>query len=521
MAADARRYRFGPLERRGLVGALRAGQVGVLGVGLVVVIVLLQVSRSPAMVFAVLLVVLAIIGVCFAPVAGRTIEEWTPVVLAWTLRGGRRGQRWRSTLPIGGRTGRTRHIGRPGRNGHGPDADHGQDDDEEEVEPVSLPPQVAGVMLLAAPLRGEDVGVLKDAKAKTYTGVLSVRVRSFGLLDQTEQERRLAGWGSVLAGLARENSPVRRLQWIERTVPSDGDQVARYLQEERDPTVPLATSSVASYIELVESAGAVTQDHELFVCVQIDAKKAWRQVKRLGKGDQGAVALLLRELETLAERLVAADVQVQGALRPRMLARVIRDAYDPYGRTFRNRLAAVSPEQAGTLPAHAWPLAADATWSEYRTDSALHATYWVAQWPRIDVGATFLAPLLMQTNVLRSVSTVMEPVPPSVAIRKVEAARTTDIADEQTRSRQGFVTTARKRQQQDATMRREEELADGHAEFRFAGYVTVSAPDEETLERSCAEVEHAAQQARLELTRLYGQQGEGFTFTLPLARGLK
>lgn len=518
VTADARRYRFGPLERRGLVGALRTGQVVVLGVGLVAVIVLLQVSRSPAMVFAVLLVVVAVIGVCFAPIAGRTVEEWAPVVVTWAVQGGRRGQRWRSTLPAAGRRSRASMLPPPGRNGDGPDDG---DPALDSKQPVSLPPQVAGIMLLAAPLRGEDVGVLKDAKAKTYTGVLSARVRSFGLLDQTEQERRLAGWGSVLAGLARENSPVRRLQWIERTVPSDGDQVARYLQEERDPAVPLATSSVASYIELVESAGSVTQDHELFVAVQIDAKKAWRQVKRLGKGDEGAVALLLRELETLAERLVAADVQVQGALRPRMLARVIRDAYDPYGRTFRNRLAAVSPDQAGTPPGQAWPLAADATWREYRTDSALHATYWVAQWPRIDVGATFLAPLLMQTNVLRSVATVMEPVPPSVAIRKVEAARTTDIADEQTRALQGFVTTARKRQQQDATMRREEELADGHAEFRFAGYVTVSAPDEDALERSCAEVEHAAQQARLELVRLYGQQAEGFTFTLPLARGLK
>jgi hypothetical protein len=115
----------------------------------------------------------------------------------------------------------------------------------------------------------------------------------------------------------------------------------------------------------------------------------------------------------------------------------------------------------------------------------------------------------------------MEAIAPSVAIRKVEAARTTDIADEQTRARTGFVTTARKRLQQDATVRREQELADGHAEFRFAGYVTVSAPDSEALERSCAEVEHAAQQARLELIRLYGQQSEAFTFTLPLARGLR
>lgn len=514
MAAEAHRYRFGPLEKRGVVGGLRTGQVAIAGVTLAAVIVLLQVSRSALMVLAVLLLILAAAGVCFAPVAGRTVEEWAPVLLAWALRGGRRGQRWRSHAPTRGRRARTRATG---RNGDGPDHDR----DEPPEEPVALPPQVGGLALLAAPLRGEDVGIVKDARAKTYTAVLAVRVRSFGLLDQTEQERRLAGWGSVLAGLSRESSPVRRLQWLERTVPSDGDQVARYLQEERDTTVPLATSSVASYIELVESAGAVTQDHELFVALQIDAKKAWRQVKRLGKGDQGAVTLLLRELETLAERLVAADVQVQGALRPRMLARTIRDAYDPYGRTYRNRLATLDPERAGVDPSQAWPLAAEASWGEYRTDSAVHATYWVAQWPRIDVGATFLAPLLMQTNVLRSVSTVMEPVALSVAIRKVEAARTTDIADEQTRARTGFVTTARKRLQQDATLRREEELADGHAEFRFAGYVTVSAPDADALERSCAEVEHAAQQARLELTRLYGQQAEGFTFTLPLGRGLR
>ena len=503
-AQPVRRYRFGPLERRGIVGGMRTGQAAVVAVSLIGVVVLLQLSSSPAVVFGALLLATAAAGIAFYPLYGRTPEEWVPIVWAWTLRRVRGRTRHRSTAPTRGAQGDP--LG-PGEN---------------DVElPVSLPEEVGALDILAAPLRGEPVGVVKDRKANSYTAVLAVRVRSFGLLDSTEQERRLAGWGAVLAGLARENSPVRRLQWVERTVPSDGDEVARYLQEERDTTVPLASSSVASYIELVESAGAVTQDHELFLALQLDARRAWRQVKRLGKGDRGATALLLRELETLAERLVAADVQVQGALRPRMLARAIRDAYDPYGRTNRTRLAAVDPERAGVDPAHAWPTAADASWGTYRTDSALHATYWVAGWPRIDVGATFLAPLLMQTNVLRSVSVAMEPVAPSVALRKVEAARTTDIADEQTRQRQGFVTTARKRLQQESTARREEELADGHAEFRFAGYVTVSAPDEDALERACAEVEHAAQQARLELQRLYGEQESAFTFTLPLGRGLR
>ncbi len=501
MAEDrVQRYRFGPLEHRGIVGGLRGGQVAVIAVSMVAAVVLLNAGSSPLLVFGACALTVAGAALALYPVQGRTAEQWAPVALAWGARVARGGRRWRSGAVSAGAHGSTR--------------------DGDVQAPIALPEEVGPVELLAAPLKGEDVGVIKDRKANTYAAVLAVRVRSFGLLDRSEQERRLAGWGVVLSGLARENSPVRRLQWLERTVPSDGDEVARYLQEERDTTVPLASGSVASYIELVESAGAVTQDHELFVALQIDARRAWRQVKRLGKGDAGAIALLLRELEVIAERLVAADVQVQGALRPRMLARTIRDAYDPAGRTNRNRLAAVDPARAGTDPTQAWPVAVERSWAEYRTDSAIHATYWIARWPRIDVGVTFLAPLLMQTQVLRSVAVVMEPIAPSEAIRKVEAARTTDVADETTRQRQGFLTSARKRSQQDATARREQELADGHAEFRFAGFVTVSAPDAEALERSCAEVEHAAQQARLELVRLYGQQPEAFTFTLPLARGL-
>jgi hypothetical protein len=85
----------------------------------------------------------------------------------------------------------------------------------------------------------------------------------------------------------------------------------------------------------------------------------------------------------------------------------------------------------------------------------------------------------------------------------------------------GFVETARTRRVSEAAVQREDELADGHAAVRFAGYVTVSARSEEELERHCSEVEHAAQMARLEPLRLYGQQEEAFSYTLPLCRGLR
>jgi len=70
-------------------------------------------------------------------------------------------------------------------------------------------------------------------------------------------------------------------------------------------------------------------------------------------------------------------------------------------------------------------------------------------------------------------------------------------------------------------LRREAELAAGHSEVRLAGFITVSGRDRDELRRASSEVlEHAAR-ARLELHRLYGQQAEAFTFTLPLCRGLR
>ncbi len=99
---------------------------------------------------------------------------------------------------------------------------------------------------------------------------------------------------------------------------------------------------------------------------------------------------------------------------------------------------------------------------------------------------------------------------------------TSEEADEQLRTERGFRTTARRRKQQQATMRRERELAEGHQEVRFAGYVTVSARDLDELELACDQVEQAAHQSYIDLQPLWGQQDAGFTQgALPLARGLR
>jgi hypothetical protein len=158
-------------------------------------------------------------------------------------------------------------------------------------------------------------------------------------------------------------------------------------------------------------------------------------------------------------------------------------------------------------------------WAALRSDGQWHATYWISEWPRVDVGADFLSPLLVAEG-RRAVALVMGPVPFERAMRQARSARTADLADEEIRSRAGFLPSARRRREADGATVREEELAEGHVEYRFSGYVTVTASDHRSLEQSCAETEQAAQESRLEIRRLYGRQAEAYTWTLPLARGL-
>lgn len=121
---------------------------------------------------------------------------------------------------------------------------------------------------------------------------------------------------------------------------------------------------------------------------------------------------------------------------------------------------------------------------------------------------------------MRTIAVTIEPVPYSQAMRRAEAAQTAEIAEEMQRSRQGYATTARTRRRAESVSRREEELADGHAELRISGKIRISRGSLEDLERAEGPTEHAAALARLGLQRLYGEQAAAFADTLLLAGGL-
>lgn len=484
---DVPRFQFGPLERRGLLLGLGPLRLGVLGAT-----AFLAVAAAAAGAAVVGVFVLALgAGFTLVPLRGRTACERAPVLAAHLLRKATGEARWHNDSPLLGHRG---------------------------TEPTlpTLPRHLRGVRLEAArgPF-GAEMGVVLDHG--TMTAVLEVRPVAFALAEADEQARRLAGWGSAVSGLGREGSPVTRVQWVERTAPADDGELSRAARDRLG--VPEAHLLAASYLELVDQAGPTTQLHECHVALQVEEHRAGRFLRH--GGDEALKGVLRRELATFAQALATAEVEVIRALPLRELARAIRVAHDPTQRPAMARRAALDPQRAGLSPGAAWPMATEERWSSYGADDAFHATYWVEEWPRTPVRPGFLSPLLVGSLSSRAMSVVVEPVPPGRAARAVERARVSDVADEELRSRVGLWSSARRRRQAEGTARREEELADGHADCRFSGYVTVSAKTPEALEAACSEIEQLAQQCRLQLTPLSGAQPEAFAYTLPLARGLR
>lgn len=513
-SGDRVRYRFGPLERRGLIAGWRGGQIASVAAGLVVGVFVLRWRPSVAGVILALGFAGAGVMVAVWPVGGRTAEQWCPLVVRWAMAG-----LTGSRLQLAGapRTGQAVRVDADGVATPVPAAPG-------RPPGVRLAPTgvFEGLRLVGCPVAdgATDAGVAIDARSRTATAVLAVRGHSFALLGPSDQDARVAGWARVLAALAREGSAVHRVQWVESCLPDDGGGARRYLRHHAE--LDGESAAARSYSDLVEQSAPVTRRHRTLLAVSVHTSHAGRAIRASGGGDAGVGAVLLREAMALQRLLEDTDATVEGILSPDALAAVYRQAMAPLSQLVSpgsppfGRDSDVGGTGAAGPP---WPMAVAPTWDAVHTDGTWHATYWIAEWPRVDITPDFLGPLLF-SSVRRSISLVMEPVSPSRAARQVAQARTADIADGELRRRGGFLVTARQTREKEGVEHRDTELADGHAQYRFSGYVTVTADDRDALREGCAALEQAGGQARLELRRLYGEQDVAFACTLPLGRGL-
>ena len=486
------RYVFPPPERKRVLGPFTAGQLATVGtVAVVAVFGVARTNPTPGgIVVAVVLLGLAA-AVVMAPVQGRTLTEWAPLILRYGLGRLRGRTDFRARAPLHGHSG----------------------------ERLRLPAELGDLEIVAHPWQERVLGVLIDRAAGLYTAALEVYGPQFLLETTSRQEELLGRWGGVLARLAGPGD-VHRLQWILRTSVDDAASLVEDLRESRTDDLATAAELVRSYLALLATTATGAARRLTLVVVQISAQRSARAVRQAGGGDQGACAVLEQSLDALARELADLGVEVAGPLDPRSYQGVIRVAFDPAAQVELDTLARVDPGK-GWGSDWPWPMATEERWGNYRTaDRAWHRSFTLAL-PLGEVPADWFAPMLLgDSAVTHTVAMTVQPVPRQQANREVTRSLTRLLAEDERKQRFGQVQTAEDAKQESATVQRMEELADGHADVRYAVTVTVTAPDLETLDQACQSVDHVVGMASCELRQLEGQQAQAFTWTLPLARGL-
>lgn len=470
--AAARRYRFAPLERGGVILGCDLVQCVVLGAGLLTSAFL---ARAVVVPIAALPLVAGAL-VAFARVAGRPVREWIPVVTSWRLLRAR--EVWCATVPLLGT-----------------------------ASTPSLPPFLAGIELLEVEApewvrrqRVGAVGVLLDERAHKATAVLRVAGREFSLAERSEQDRMVAAWGAALAVFCRERSPVARVTWTECVAPAKADEHRAFVREHA-----VEAPGRAEYLALVDDARSFSARHDVLVTVTVDERRLRPGRERAARGD-ALIAALLEEVRLFTHRCTEAGLAAEAPMAPESVTAVLRGRLDP--------ARAAAPVAAGR-----WgPMAVQPAFESVRVDDTVHRAYWVAEWPRLEQPADWLAPLALHGTGTRALTVVYEPVPVSRSARGVARDAIRLQADEDQRRRGGFRIGAPQRRAQQAVAEREAELVAGFVELRYAGFVVVSAPERATLDERSAEIEQTAARVGLDLRPLHAQHDLGLAATLPIAR---
>lgn len=496
MSTGSRTYRFPSRDRNGWLLGLQAAQCVILGVGIFVGGILLNVG-APA---PVILVTVCASGIAaFAPLAGRPGYTWIPVIAAWLMGRSKTAGLWTAPIP---RFRVTRDQTIEGR-----------------LQPT-WPRFIHGVEIHEHDgwRPNSKMAVIYDSRTGTRTGLLRVTGREFSLIDRADQEHLLAGWGDTLAAFCKERSPVTAVRWFEWSAPADA---SAHLEWTRDHVGTNTDAKIVDdYIDMVAAAGPMSTRHETIVTVTVGGTRGWTGRRVQDRNISTQIDTLRDELRLLASRLESTGLIVDPPLTSSDAAELIRLRLDPFGQATQQDAGRTLAELAGIRQVqNAGPMATKLEWSHLVVDGAVHACFAIVEWPRLEVPPNWMEPLLLHAGGIRTVAVHLEPVAPSKSQRQVDKDSTRLVVDAEQRSRSGFRVGAHHRRAETDVAEREAEIVAGYYELEFCGLVTVTAANCETLERSCAEWQQIAAQSGIQLRRLNGQHDTAFACTLPLGIG--
>lgn len=482
------------------LGALGLLGTVVLFLGLIAVVIALEVSKVAAVVIAVLLV--ATLVPLVVRVNGRSGAQRAFVRLAWWSGRRRRMHSYRSglTSPVAG--GRHR-----------------------------LPGLAAQSEVFACVDAYERPFGMVHVPAQGHCSV-TFRADADGaaLVDSSQVELWVAGWGQFLAALGHEPGLVACTVTVE-TAPDPGVRLAQAVAGQVVAGAPELARRVLAEIVDTYPAGSAVISTRIQVTYRMSSPAGRRSVAEM------AVELGTR-LPGLAGLLAGTGAGAVAAMTVGELAETVRVAYDPaaavqveLSHADPRAAAPPAPSAGSTLPttppaapgaveavtwADAGPVAAEEGWDSYRHDSGVSTVWAWSEAPRGTVSSRVLLPLLRpHSDIARKrVSLVFRPHEAGQAAAIVER----DVRTARFKAGQRSAgPLAREDVDYRAAVQSAAEEARGAGLTRLSVVVVATVTDPGRLRQARAVVEGSlAPAARLGLRRAFGAQAATFTATLPV-----
>ncbi|GGS99023.1 hypothetical protein GCM10010156_66450 [Planobispora rosea] len=365
--------------------------------------------------------------------------------------------------------------------------------------PWHLPGVLAPTRLLdvADPGRGR-IGIVWNQRTGAMSATLMLSPAGALLADTGDVNRRVAGWGALLAGLA-DDATIRHAALTVELVPEPGTQLTDHVHDRLDPASPaLARSVMGELVATAPRTSAQVRTRLTITCDPSIGAATPRQVP-------DAVAELLRTLGGLAISAAGAEVVARASASD--MIRIVRTAYDPASEAVTDGWNDLRWHEAS-------PIHAREGYDLYRHDGAYSASWVLAELPRQQVTHDVLLRLLSPGRHRRRITLLYRTLPRDMAAQLLEREVNAAATREELSRRARRSSTARDRADATRAARAAAEEAAGAGLVQVSLYVTVTVAERAQLAEACREVEQAAGHSRLRLRRAYGGQAAGFAVGL-------
>lgn len=392
------------------------------------------------------------------------------------------------------------------------------------VGTLNLPGRLSAVRLWET----GAMAVAFDPVDRTFSITAELVVSGFLMREDAERAALVGGFSRVLGQLTRING-VTRVALQERTVPTTTAEAWRsYSDAIGRRTVEVNDAVTENYEQALRDVAPFAVAHRNYLTVTFSATKRSAEIKAFGGGEAGLVAAAAQSAQSIQDALGTAEIRVRRWLSVRTLAALGRSAFDP---EYLTREITVDDHMIGVDPSGIGPMVFDETdrrGRTVRTDSGWHTTLWIHEWPRSDTHVGFIEPIVFARNpatgtpITHILSIVLTPSSTAQALKDIRDEKKTWTANMRFKAKRGEQPTKADDADYLAIVDREERIVAGEGEFRFGGYLTVTADDPQELPGAVAAMQNAIAQAGLEAQVLYCQQAEALMVNaLPTGRGMR